>query len=239
MTLEIDLARVEEVVRRLVRHRTTVDEITRHLVDVGRRMDLVGEIGPAVSAAEQFVDRVGLAGALLTRVAEEATVADRRLLGGELRSFAGGTALCSAIQLASPIPARPSTDGVTGAIDAAGVARDAISLADTAAAPVTLAGRSAPIVTLAAALADTVLCRLRVGSGAAISTRTTVNDDGDQVYEGSRSQQKFMNRAALPLDTDLAVRDRQMWNAEHANEHGLVLEQYPGYPAYEVNAPDR
>ena len=38
---------------------------------------------------------------------------------------------------------------------------------------------------------------------------------------------------------DLERRDRQMWNAEHRNQEGYVTELYPGYPAYEVNAPRR
>ena len=56
------------------------------------------------------------------------------------------------------------------------------------------------------------------------------------MYEGSRSTQKFMDDNGLPLSPDPRQRDRQMWNAEHANEHGLVLEPYPGFPAYPVNA---
>ena len=238
MTLEIDLRRVAEVTARLGRHRSTLETIRRDLDALGRRMQLEPEVAPATAAAERIADRLALAARFLERRAERASGADDEPMDepvDRLRSFAGGSSLCSAIQLASPIPSRPSTSGTTGAIDAAGVARDAASLAT--AAPTTIAGRAVPAATILAAITDTALCRLRVGSGAAISTRTTVDERGEQIYEGSRSSQKHMDDAGLPLAADLTRRDRQMWNAEHRNEQGYVMEPYPGYPAYEVNAP--
>lgn len=239
MTVEVDLQRVAEVTARLVRHHATVGAMRDALEAAGRRMHLAAEVAPAVAAGDRATDRLALATLLLTRRAELAAQADDAPPDGTLRSFAGGTALCSAIQLASPIPARPSTSGATGAIDAAGVAHDAASLAGTAAGPATVAARAVPVATLLAAFADTVLCRLAVGSGAGISTRTIVDEDGEQVYEGSRSQHKNQDDNGLPLDPDLKRRDLQMWNAEHRNKEGHVIEEYPGYPAYEVNAPRR
>jgi hypothetical protein len=237
MTVEIDLERVAEVTARLGRHRTTLETIRGELDALGRRMHLEPEVAPASAVGERLAERLAIAAALLERRTEEATRADGEPVGrDQLRSFAGGTALCSAIQLASPIPAPPSTTGTTGAIDATGVARDAISLADAATGPATIAGRSVPVATIVAALADTVLCRLGVGSGAAISTRTIVDEHGEQVHEGSRSTQKHMDDNGLPLAEDLVRRDRQMWDAEHRNPAGYVTQTYPGYPAYEVNA---
>ena len=238
MTLTIDLERVAAVTARLQRHRATTTAIGEHLARLGARMHLDAEVTPGVVVAERLTDQIGFAATLLTRRADQARQADQAgAIDAELRSFAGGTALCSAIQVVSPIPARPSTSGVTGAIDAAGVARDIGSLADTAAGGAALAGRSAPIATIAAAIADTVLCRLRVGSGAPISTRTTVDEDGEQVYEGSRSPHQFMVDSGEPLDPDPVRRDRQMWRVEHRNQNGFETEPYPGFPAYEVNAP--
>ena len=245
MTLTIDLERVAAVTARLQRHRATTTAIGEHLARLGARMHLDAEVAPGVVVAERLTDQIGFAATLLTRRAEQARQADQTgpadtsVGGDELRSFAGGTALCSVIQVVSPIPARPSTSGVTGAIDAAGVARDVGSLADTAAGGAALAGRSAPIATIAAAIADTVLCRLGVGSGAPISTRTTVDADGKQIYEGSRSPHRFHTANGEPLDTDPERRDRQMWRVEHSNQNGLAMEPYPGFPAYEVNAPKR
>ena len=238
MTLEIDLERVAQVTARLHRHRATTTAIGEHLTRLGQRMHLSAEVAPGVAVAERLAEQVAFAATLLTHRAEQASQADRVTpVTDELRSFAGGTALCSAIQVVSPIPARPSTTGVTGAIDAAGIARDVGALADTAIDGASLAGRSVPIATIAAAIADTLLCRLRVGSGAPISTRTTVDEDGKQVYEGSRSPHPFMVATGAPLDSDPVRRDRQMWRAEHRNQNGFETEPYPGFPAYEVNAP--
>ena len=243
MTLEIDLERVVEVTARLRRHRATTTSIGEHLARLGERMHLEAEVAPGVVVAERLADQIAFADTLLTRRAEHAGHADQAgpadgsVAGDELRSFAGETALCSAIQVVSPIPARPSTSGVTGAIDAAGVARDVGSLADTALDGASIAGRSVPIATIAAAIADTLLCRLRVGSGAPISTRTTVDEDGKQIYEGSRSPHKFQTANGEPLDSDPVRRDRQMWRVEHRNQNGFETEPYPGFPAYEVNAP--
>ena len=237
MTVELDPARVTAVTDRLGRHLGTVSALGHQLGELGRRIDLVVEVAPAVAVGERVVERLALARGLLVRRAEEAVAADDPAAGDELRSFAGGSVLCSAIQLASPIPSRPSTEGVTGAIDAAGVARDAASLASNA--PSTIAGRSVPMTTLAALLIDTALCRLRVGSGAPISTRTIVDEHGRQVYEGSRSQHKNQTDNGETLESDPVLRDRQMWRVEHSNQLGHLTELYPGYPAYEVNAPRR
>ena len=238
MTLALDLERVAEVTTRLQRHRATTTAIGEHLTRLGERMHLAAEVASGVVVAERLADQIAFAATLLTRRAERARQADQAgPSDDELRSFAGGTALCSAIQVVSPIPARPSTSGVTGAIDAAGVARDAGSLADTALGGASIAGRSVPIATIAAAIADILLCRLRVGSGAPISTRTTVDEDGKQIYEGSRSPHAFMVASGEPLDTDPERRDRQMWRVEHSNQNGFAMEPYPGFPAYEVNAP--
>ena len=129
---------------------------------------------------------------------------------------------------------------MTGTIDVAGVARDAVSLADTAATGgATIAGRGVPIAAITAAIADVLLCRLGVGSGASISTRKIVDEEGEEVYEGSRSRHKHQAANGEVLDPDPVRRDRQMWRVEHSNEHGFLMEPYPGYPAYEVNAPRR
>lgn len=239
MTVEIDPARVAAVTDRLGRHLGTVAAIARHLGELGRRIDLIAEVAPAVGVGERVVERLTLARDLLVRRAEQAIAADDRTAGDELRSFAGGSALCSAIQFVSPIPGRPSTEGISGAIDAAGIARDVASLADAATARSLIAGRAIPVAALAAALVDTVLCRLRVGSGAPISTRTTVDEDGRQIYEGSRSPHKNMTDTGETLHPDVVRRDRQMWRVEHSNQQGHLTELYPGYPAYEVNAPRR
>lgn len=235
MTLEIDLDRVAAVTDRLRRHQTATADIAHHLAGVGQRMQLLAEVLAARLAAERLGQQLGLTAAMLDRRADEASRADA---ADEQRTFAGGTALCSAIQVASPIPARPSTGGVTGAIDAAGIARDAWSVADTAKrGTATIAGRSVPITSLAAAIADVLLCRLNVGSGAAISTRTIVDEDGQMVYESSRSPHKNLAANGEVLDPDPVRRDRQIWRIEHSNENGFLMVPYPGYPAYEVNAP--
>jgi hypothetical protein len=248
MTVEIDLDRVAEVTDRLRRHRGTLDAIGRHLGRLGNRMDLVDMVAPAVTTAERIADGLGYANTSLTRRAEQAVQADTAAAAdaattsaaaGEWRSFAGGTALCSGIQLVSPIPARPSTSGVTGVIDAGGIAHDAVSLADTAATGASLGGRSVPFAAVTAAVVDTVLCRLRVGSGAPISTRTIVDDDGNEIYEGSRSHHKYMVGNGEPLASDPERRDQQMWRLEHSNENGFLMEPYPGFPAYEINDPNR
>lgn len=237
MTLEIDPERVGEVAARLGRHRDAVQAIRDHLVAVGRRMHLTGDVASAIAINDRLAERLGLSIVLLRQRADQALAADEQPIGEELQTFAGGSVLCSAIQLASPIPSRPSTSGATGAIDAAGVAHDAASLID--AAPSTVAGRSVPLGALTAAVADTVLCRLRVGSGAPISTRTTVDEDGRQIYEGSQSEHKHQTDNGEVLDPDLVLRDRQMWRVEHSNQLGYLMTPYPGYPAYEVNAPRR
>ena len=64
-----------------------------------------------------------------------------------------------------------------------------------------------------------------------------MNDDGVEVYAGSRDpHQKYMTKGA-PLDSDPRRRDLQMWKVEHSNELGYLMEPYPGFPVYEVNAP--
>lgn len=236
MTHEIDLARVAAVTDRLRRQRTVMSGVADELAGVGRRTGLAAEVAPAVTAAEAVADQIGLAATLLTRRADAARAAD--VDTSTTRSFAGGTALCSAIQLASPIPSRPSTSGLSGAIDGAAVARDVVSLADAAAtAPSTITSQLVPIAALAAAISDILICRLGVGSGAPISTRKVVDDDGDEVYASSRSTHAYLDATGMPLDSDLRRRDRQVWDAEHRNAAGHVTEPYPGYPAYDVNAP--
>lgn len=237
MTVAIDLERVGAVTAQLRRNRAVLTAIAEHLAGVGRRMHLDAEVAAGVAFAERVAGRLHLTDGLLTHLAEQARRADTDVPAGGHRSFAGGSVLCSAIQLVSPIPSQPSTGGVTGAIDAAGVARDAAGIADAGSA--TIAGRSVPAAAVAAVLVDVALCRLGVGSGAGISTRKIVDEHGDEVYEGSRSDQPFMDEIALPLRAELEARDRQMWNAEHRNVGGYVTELYPGYPAYAVNAPRR
>ena len=75
----------------------------------------------------------------------------------------------------------------------------------------------------------------------------------DRVWEAIRAELNFgqegfrngaatatqLTQGAAKIDSNLAKRDREMWNAEHRNENGFVTEPYPGYPAYEVNAPRR
>ena len=245
MTVEVDLERITEVVGRIVRHLATVESLRHHVDAIGRRTQLEGEVAPVLATADRLCERLTMASLLLTRRAQEALHADAHAESAgssthaQLASFAGGSTLCSAIQVFSPIPSRPSTRGTTGAIDAAGVARDAASLAASAAAP-TIAGRTVPLASIVAAVADVVLCRAGVGSGAPISTRKIVDEDGKEVFEGSRSSHAYVVDSGVTLSPDLVQRDRDMWNAEHAHsKSGLVLEPYPGYPAYEVNAPTR
>lgn len=240
MTLEIDLERVAAVTTALGHHGIVVESVRRHLLHLSVRMDLHTALAPALAAADRSSNALATADVLLTRLAERARRADLGAEPGsypEPMSFAGGTVLCSAIQLASPVPARPSTSGATGVIDVGGIASDAGSLLGTASQPVRVAGRAAPLTSLGALAADTALCRLRVGSGAPISTATTVDDRGETVYEGSRSRHKYMAANGEVLDPDPVRRDRQMWRIEHSNEAGHLTEPYPGYPAYEVNAP--
>jgi hypothetical protein len=246
MTVEIDLERIAEVVGRIVRHLATVESLRHHVDAIGRRTQLEAEVAPVLATADRLCERLTMASLLLTRRAQEALQADDApagsagsSTGAELAPFAGGSALCSAIQFFSPIPSRPSTTGTAGAIDAAGVARDVGSLAASAAAP-TIAGRTVPLASIVAAVADVVLCRAGVGSGAAISTRKIVDEDGKEVFEGSRSSHAYVVESGVTLSPNLVQRDRDMWNAEHTHsKSGLVLEPYPGYPAYEVNAPTR
>lgn len=235
MTLEIDTERARVVATRLAAHRITVESIRDHLVAVGHRMHLPAETARPAAIADDLGRDLAEMAALLDALVAVSERADHA--PAELRSFAGGSVLCSAIQLASPVPARPSTSGATGVIDTGGIAMDAGSLAHTATGPVRIAGRGVPLASIVAAIADAVMCRLRVGSGAPISTRTTVNDRGQPVYEGSRSQHKYLAANGEVLDPDPVRRDRQMWRIEHRNEHGHLTEPYPGYPAYATNAP--
>lgn len=242
MTWELDPARVAEVTTRLRRHRDDVARIAGELAGVGRTTGLDGESGSPVTAAVQTAERVaeqlGFAATLLAERAEQVTAADRLAPDDTRSSLAGGTVVCSAIGLFSPIPARPSTSGATGVIDTTAMARDAAALVETAmSGSVTLAARTVPLVSIVAALADLALCHLGTGSGAAISTRRIVDEEGELVYEGSRSGHPFQDDTGAPLSPDLTVRDREMWNVEHRNELGYVTDPYPGYPAYEVNAP--
>lgn len=237
MTLEIDLERVAEVTTRLRRHNALTESVHEHLAALGHRMGIEAEVAPVIAVTERLAGELAVTTGILIRAAEQAALADVHTAADtELRSFAGGSVLCSAIQLASPIPARPSTSGASGLIDAAGIAMDAGSLVGAAATPLHVAGRTAPVGSLVASVVDTLLCRLRVGSGAPISTRTTIDEDGRKIYEGSGSTQPYMTSDGLTLDPDPVRRDVQMWRAEHSNESGLLV-PYPGFPAYPVNAP--
>lgn len=152
----------------------------------------------------------------------------------ELRSFFSGSVVCSAIQVLSVLPSRPGTDLANGAISAGGIVRDAA----TVGVPIGTGAASGPgvIAAAAATLADLGLCRLGVGSGAPIDTSRTVNDDGVEVYAGSRDpDQKHMTNGQT-LDSDPRLRDVQMWKHEHSNQLGYLMEPYPGFPVYEVNA---
>ncbi len=82
----------------------------------------------------------------------------------ELRSFFGGSVVCSAIQVLSVLPSRPGTDLANGAISAGGIVRDAA----TVGAPIGTGAASGPgvIAAVAATLVDLGLCRMGVGSGA-------------------------------------------------------------------------
>lgn len=239
MTVELDLDRAAGVMAALRRHHSSSGAVGAHLRELGHRMHVLVEVAPSVTLAERVAERLAIAALLLGHRVEMATRADREPATDELRSFAGGTALCSTIQVLSPIPARPSTSGTTGAIDGAGVARDAVSLAETARGGATIAGRAVPVAAIAAAFSDAVMCRLRVGSGAPISTRKIVDDDGKEVYEGSLSPHKHQTKNGEVLDSDLERRDRQMWRVEHSNQNGFLMKPYPGYPAFDVNAPRR
>ncbi|MEO6651687.1 MAG: hypothetical protein ABIP17_03415, partial [Ilumatobacteraceae bacterium] len=153
----------------------------------------------------------------------------------ELRAFLGGSVVCSAIQVLSAIPSKPGTDRANGAIAAGGIIRDAAN----AHIPIGSGAASGPGVLAAVAmtLADVALCRLGVGSGAPIDTSRVVNDNGVEVYAGSRDpDQKYMTNG-LPLDSDPQRRDEQMWRSEHSNQLGYLMEPYPGFPAYGVNTP--
>ncbi len=155
---------------------------------------------------------------------------------GELRGFMEGSVICSTIQVFSPIPSQPGSDPINGSIAAIGVVRDIHGLQNLR--TVVSGARVISPSTWVAAIADVALCRLGVGSGAAISVDRVLTENGDVVYEGSRSEtQPYMDINGVPLSPDIEVRDRQMWNAEHKVSDG-TWEPYPGYPAYEVNARD-
>lgn len=235
MTLEIDPQRVRDVADGLESDRRLLDAVRGELASILLSAGDV-ETAAAFAAVDAVAEGLDLTVGLLRRTIERSELADERLVSEPI-SFAGGSVLCSAIQVASPVPSRPSTSGVTGAIDTGGIAADAGSLVRSAANPVGVAGRSAPLASIVAMAADAVLCRLKVGSGAGISTRTTVNDRGEVVYEGSRSRHRYLTATGEVLDPDPVRRDRQMWRIEHSNPNGFLTEPYPGYPAYDVNAP--
>lgn len=144
--------------------------------------------------------------------------------------------VCSVIQFGSPIPSPQSTDPVEGTIDGLSTANTIRQLAQDGALliPSTTA-RSVPLVSIFTGLVDLGLCRLGVGSGYPISTDQVVNEEGEVVYEGSNSHNKYMDANGVTLSPDPRERDRQMWNAEYNVDNGN-WKPYPGFPAFEVNA---
>jgi hypothetical protein len=154
----------------------------------------------------------------------------------EPRSLLGGSAVCSAIQGFSAIPSPAPTTSRDAAAASWGVAKQVRDRIVNPAEAMYFGARKVPAGTIIASVLDVVLCRAGIGSGAPISTRQVVNDDGEIVYEGSRSDQKYLIDG-VPLHPDPRQRDVQMWNHEHSNELGYVIEPYPGFPAYETNAP--
>lgn len=152
------------------------------------------------------------------------------------RALLGGSVVCSAIQGFSAIPSPAPTTPQDAAAASWGVAKQIRNhIADPAQA-MYFGARKVPAVTVIASVLDVVLCRAGIGSGAPISTRQVVNDDGAMIYEGSRTDQRYLVDG-VPLHPDPRQRDVQMWNHEHSNELGYVMEPYPGFPAYEINAP--
>jgi hypothetical protein len=152
------------------------------------------------------------------------------------RALLGGSFVCAGIQGFSPIPSPAPTTAVDATATAPGVARQIRNQLIDPAEAMYVGARGVPVANVIAGALDVVLCRLGVGSGAPISTERTINDDGVPVYEGSRTAQKYLIDG-VPLHPDPRARDVQMWNHEHSNEHGYVMEPYPGFPAYETNAP--
>jgi hypothetical protein len=152
------------------------------------------------------------------------------------RSLLGGSVICSAIQGFSPIPSPAPTDPSDIVASAPGVARQIRDQIADPAEAMYFGDRGAPVANVISRALDVVLCRLGVGSGARISTEVIVNDDGELVHEGSRGPFKYLTNG-VPLAPELRERDVQMWNYEHSNELGYVMEPYPGFPAYETNAP--
>lgn len=135
---------------------------------------------------------------------------------------------CTGIQAFSLIPSRPdpSVVGVGAA------AYTTYSTVRTLSSPVKLISPPA----WAATLADLFACRFEMGSGEPISTERVVTDDGDVVYESSRSDQPYMDAHGVPLSPDPRVRDRQLWNIEHNVADGT----WAPYPEdeYPVFGPD-
>ncbi len=147
---------------------------------------------------------------------------------GEWRSVAGGTVICDLIQFGSVLPTRPDSDREIAADTAKRVA-DGVDIARTATTPVKAFSPS----TYLATLADIGLCRLRPGSGDPISSDRVLDDDGEMVYESSRSPtQPNMDSMGVTLHPDLTIRDKQVWQAEFPLGTP-EYRPYPGFPAYD------
>ncbi len=146
----------------------------------------------------------------------------------EWRSFAGDSWLCDAIQLGSILPSRPDNE-VEAYIDIIGTTHDAARTVSTATTPLEVFSPANWIGTFA----DISLCRLRVGSGAPISTNRVTLDTGEVVFEDSQSQNPYQVESGVPLSPDPRERDKQVWYAEHTLEDGnwapYPADQYPVY----------
>lgn len=146
----------------------------------------------------------------------------------DFRSFAGDSWLCGVIQYNSILPSRPDSELDVYA-DTGKAIYDIGQTARTATTPLKIFSPS----TYVATLADIGLCRLRVGSGAPISTNRVTTETGEVVYEDSQSQNPYQVKSGVPLHPDPKVRDEQVWYEEHRVENGN-FEMYPEdqYPVY-------
>lgn len=154
------------------------------------------------------------------------------------RSFAGGSIVCSAIQVFSPIPSRPSVDATGAAASGAALFRTGRSSINNMRAGFGAARVFNPGTWIAAA-ADVGLCRLRVGSADPISTDRVLDDSRTLVYETSRNENHAnVDPNAVTVHPTREGRDRIRWNNEHIGP-GKDNLPYPDdqFPVYPENGP--
>lgn len=183
-------------------------------------------------------------------------------LEAQWRTLAGDTWLCSVIQLGSVLPSAPNLNHAeTAAIDGFGIGYDAgdsiLTVVGYAQNGAKIGAQKIPPVAILATFADVLACRVKLGSGDAIDTTKVVNEDGEEVYASSDSDQKYIDRDGQPVHPDDLCRDLKKWKNDHSieNQDGEMILQpdsnynwpeYPGYPYdadtavhdYQVSAED-